>query len=61
MNKNKNTDGKPLLGTVKEIFRRYGVEVTEGADRGIRAIGILGGISGKYNKETDHCGRKEQQ
>ena len=58
MNKTENADGKPLLDKVKEIGRQYGVEVTNGADRGIRAIGILGGISGKYNEETEQGVKK---
>ena len=27
-----------------EIFRKYGVTITDMAERGIRALGILGGI-----------------
>ena len=40
--------GHPL-DRLKNIARKYGVEVTDGADRGIRAIGILGGASGTYS------------
>ena len=53
MNKTENAGGKPLLDEMKEIARKYGVEVTDGANRGIRAIGILGGISGKYNRKPE--------
>ena len=61
MNKKENPGGKPFLDRVKEIARQYGVEVTDGADRGIRAIRILGGISGKYNEEAEQCVKKGQQ
>jgi hypothetical protein len=61
MNKKDNTDGKPLLDKVKEIARKYGVEVTDGADRGIRAIGILGGISGKYDMGTGSASANREQ
>ena len=60
MNKKENAGGKPLWDRVKEIARQYGVEVTDGADRGIRAIGILGGISGKYHEETEPGVKKGQ-
>ena len=53
MNKEENAGGKSVLDEMKEIARKYGVEVTDGADRGIRAIGILGGISRKYHKTPE--------
>jgi hypothetical protein len=52
MNKEESAGSKSVLDKMKEIARGYGVDVTDGADRGILAIGILGGISEKYNEET---------
>jgi hypothetical protein len=34
----------PVKDSEEEIFRKHGVQVTDMAKRGIRAIGILGGV-----------------
>jgi len=47
-------DGAKLpVDRLKEIARNYGVEVVDAADSGIRAIGILGGVSWKYHKTLE--------
>ena len=42
------------IETLQELGRKYGVQVTDMAERGIRAIGILGGA-----RRQDREPRKE--
>jgi hypothetical protein len=44
MKKAKKRTGKLLLDRTKEIGQKYGVTVTDMSDRGVSAIGILGGV-----------------
>ena len=44
-------DGTKLTSDkLKEIAQKYGINVTDAAERGIRVIGILGGISAKHHR-----------
>lgn len=36
-----------LLERMQELGKKYGVKVTDGSERGIRAIGFLGGVGKK--------------
>ena len=44
MKKAKKTQKKASMDSLKELGRKYGVKVTDMSKRGIRAIGMLGGI-----------------
>jgi len=44
MKKVGNPEKKPLIDTMKELGQQYGVKVTDLSDRGVRAIGVVGGI-----------------
>ena len=44
MKKPKTKATKSSLDIAKEIGQKYGVTVTDMSDRGVRAIGILGGV-----------------
>jgi hypothetical protein len=44
MKKTKNKDGESFLDRAKEIGKKYGVEVKDGSELGIRGIGIVGGV-----------------
>jgi len=44
------------IDRLKQIARKYGVEVVDAAERGIRAIGILGGVSWKHKQPASASG-----
>jgi hypothetical protein len=44
MKKSKNKTEKEYVDIMKEAAEKYGVKVTEMSERGIRAIGFLGGV-----------------
>ena len=45
---------KSTLDSMQELGKKYGVKVTDMSERGIRAIGFLGGIAGKQRKRQAH-------
>ena len=44
MKKPKKTQTKVSMDSLKELGQKYGVTVTDMSERGVRAIGMLGGI-----------------
>jgi hypothetical protein len=44
MKKRKTKATKSTLDSMQEIGRKYGVKVTDMSERGVRGIGIVGGI-----------------
>ena len=44
MKKPKKTQKKAPMDSLKELGQKYGVKVTDMSERGVRAIGILGGV-----------------
>lgn len=44
MKKRKTKARKSTLDSMQEIGRKYGVKVTDMSERGVRAIGFLGGV-----------------
>ena len=44
MKKAKKTQKKASMGTMRELGKKYGVKVNDMSERGVRAIGMLGGI-----------------
>jgi hypothetical protein len=49
MKKPKKKTAKSLLETVQDLGQKYGVKVTDMRERGVRAIGLLGGV-----RKQDH-------
>ena len=50
MKKPKNTQKIMSMDSLKELGRKYGVKVTDMSERGVRAIGFLGGVRRKDQK-----------
>lgn len=49
----KKTEEKPkksYFETMKELGEKYGVKVTDMSERGVRGIGIVGGVAAKLRK-----------
>ena len=44
MKKPKNTRKNVTMDALKKLGEKYGVKVTDMSERGVRAIGMLGGI-----------------
>jgi hypothetical protein len=44
MKKPKKNAKKSLIDTMKELGQKYSVKVTDMSERGVRAIGIIGGV-----------------
>jgi hypothetical protein len=44
MKKPQKKTNKSLVDTMQELGQKYGVKVTDMSERGIRAIGIVGGV-----------------
>ncbi len=44
MKKPKKTQKKTPMNSLKELGQKYGVTVTDMSERGIRAIGVIGGL-----------------
>jgi hypothetical protein len=64
MRKSKNKTEKSYVDIMKEAAEKYGVKVTEMSERGIRAIGFLGGVGtqdqrpDKANSPVDPSGER---
>jgi hypothetical protein len=43
------------LEALQELGKKYGVQVTDMAERGIRAIGILGGVRRQDQQSSKEC------
>ena len=50
MKKPKKTQKKASMDSLKELGQKYGVKVTDMSERGVRAIGFLGGARRKDQK-----------
>jgi hypothetical protein len=44
MKKPQKKTNKSLVDTMQELGQKYGVKVTDMSERGVRAIGIMGGV-----------------
>ena len=51
MKQPKKAQKKASMDSLKELGQKYGVKVTDMSGRGVRAIGILGGV-GRSDKPT---------
>jgi hypothetical protein len=51
MKKAGNPEKKPLMERMKELGQKHGVKVTDLSKRGVRAIGIVGGIKIKTSPQ----------
>ena len=50
MKKQEKNAKKLSIDTMKELGQKYGVKVTDMSERGVRAIGFLGGVRRKDQK-----------
>jgi hypothetical protein len=50
MKKPKKTQKKVTMDSLKELGRKYGVPVTDMSKRGIRAIGVSGGVRKQHHR-----------
>jgi hypothetical protein len=48
--KKPKSEKKPSMDSLKELGQKYGVKVTDMSERGVRAIGFLGGARRKDQK-----------
>jgi hypothetical protein len=53
MKRPKKSTQESLMDTMQELGQKYGVQVTDMSERGVRAIGFLGGVRSKVPRTTE--------